>query len=377
MRITSIDARALRVRTDVELAGRTWTFERPMNHVTITTDDGLVGHGATTHAEPEPVTALVDHAARTVLLGADALATETIWQALHDAYVRRDQTGIAYNAISAIDVALWDLRARALELPLWRLLGGGDDRLGLYATCGLPGLDAAELGAVARAHVEDGFGAVKLVVGAGRGDGAERSNRLLADLDRDVERVAAVRDAVGDDVEIYLSAQCRLRLPDAVALGRAVAPLRITLFQEPVEGNDPAQLAAFRERTTIPVALGHSLGGLHRFRAMLTDGAVDVLQPNVVTSGGFTGALRVASLARAFGAPLLNGGAWLFYNAHLYAALANATLGEWFPAWDVGPMSEVYEGLPAREGGWLRMPTAPGLGFTPRQDALDRWTVRR
>jgi L-rhamnonate dehydratase len=128
-------------------------------------------------------------------------------------------------------------------------------------------------------------------------------------------------------------------------------------------------MADMRRQTRVPLAAGQNEGLAFRFRDLLVHGAVDVLQPNVAISGGYTQCLRIAGLAGAFNVPLANGGAWPFHNMHLHAGLANGGLVEYhYPA--VLLCRALFNALPTPEDGWLTLPTEPGIGFAPNRDAV-------
>ena len=185
----------------------------------------------------------------------------------------------------------------------------------------------------------------------------------------DWERVRAVREAAGDGVEIYIDANCSLDHYHALKLARRLEPLGIAFFEEPITQNDVRQMADLRSKTTIPLACGQNEGLSFRFRDLLVAEAVDVLQPNVAITGGYTQCAKIAGMAQAFNVPIANGGAWIHHNMHLQAAMANGTLGEYHYV-AVECCKQIYKGLPVPKDGWLDLPQAPGLGFEPDLDAI-------
>jgi L-alanine-DL-glutamate epimerase-like enolase superfamily enzyme len=185
----------------------------------------------------------------------------------------------------------------------------------------------------------------------------------------DAARVAAVREAVGPDVAIYIDANCSLDLYHATHLAEMIKPLGIAFFEEPLTQNDAPQMAQLRRQTGMALACGQNEGLLFRFRDLLLHEAVDYLQPNVVISGGFTQCVRVAGLAAAFNVPVANGGAWPFHNMHLHAGLANGTLVEHHYL-AVELCRQIYTGLPVPEDGFMTLPDTPGLGFELNRDAV-------
>jgi L-alanine-DL-glutamate epimerase-like enolase superfamily enzyme len=367
-RITRITATALKVPFEVAIAGVRRSMHMPVCVTEVETTGGLVGHGLTAITDAAVVRAAIDKVAGPALIGADAMRHEQIWDRLYWLLSPRGQTGYAAHVVAALDVALWDLKGKLLDEPVWRLLGGARERVPLYTTFGFDWLERDHLAAAAREWLGRGHHRLKMTVGhAGlqRRD-AQPLDRLIAE---DARRVAAVREAVGPEAEIYVDANCSLDHFHAVKLARQIEPLGIGFFEEPITQNDVRQMADLRRQTVIPLACGQNEGLAFRFRDLLVAGAVDVVQPNVVISGGFTQSMRIAGMAAAFNAGLANGGAWPFHNMHLHAGLAHGGLVEWHhPA--VLMCQAIYDGLPEPAEGWLTLPTAPGLGLSLKPDVL-------
>lgn len=328
------------------------------------TDQGLAGHGFTAITEEEVVAAAVNEVAAHALLGEDPLAHEKLWERLYWLLSPRGQTGYAAHAIAAIDVALWDLKGRALGQPVWRLLGGARSRVPVYTTFGFGAYDRDELAAAARWWVQRGHRRLKMVVGhhaLARRDEPRPVEEVIAE---DVHRVRAVREAVGPAVDLHVDANCSLDSFHAARLARALEPFELSFFEEPVKENDIPSLLALKQATRIPLAAGQNEGLAWRFRDLMAARAVDLVQPNVVIGGGFTQCQRIAGMASAFNLPIANGGAWAHWNMHLHAGLANGGLVEYHFA-AVKVCEAIYGALPAPVEGWLELPEAPGLGFAP------------
>jgi L-rhamnonate dehydratase len=367
-RIARITATPLNVPLQVTRLGLNKRTSLSCCLVEIETDDGLTGHGFTAITEEEVVARIVDAVAAPAIVGEEALAHERIWDKLYWTLMPRGQTGYAAHALAAVDVALWDLKGKALGQPVWRLLGGARPRVPLYATFGFGFFNRDELAAAARLWVSQGFSRLKMTVGheALR----RRDQRPVAEvIVEDRARIEAVREAVGPDVGLYIDANCSLDLFHARRLAEMIKPYGITFFEEPLTQNDARQMAELRRLTAMPLACGQNEGLAFRFRDLLLHEAVDVLQPNVVISGGFTQCIRIAGLAAAFNVGLANGGAWSFHNMHLHAGLANGGLVEHHYL-AVELCRQIYTGLPEPKEGWLELPEAPGLGFGINRDAV-------
>jgi L-rhamnonate dehydratase len=367
-KIARITATPLNVPLQITVLGLNKRASLSCCLVEVETDDWLTGHGFTAITEEEVVARIVEAVAAPAILGEEALAHERVWDKLYWTLMPRGQTGYAAHALAAIDVALWDLKGKALSQPVWRLLGGARPRVPLYATFGFGFFDRDELAAAARLWVSQGFSRLKMTVGheALR----RRDQRPIADVIlEDKARIEAVREAVGPDVGVYIDANCSLDLFHARRLAEMIEPCGITFFEEPLTQNDARQMAELRRLVGIPLACGQNEGLAFRFRELLLHEAVDVLQPNVVISGGFTQCVRIAGLAAAFNVPIANGGAWSFHNMHLHAGLANGGLVEHHYL-AVELCRQIYSGLPEPKDGWLELPDAPGLGFEVNRDAI-------
>ncbi|HMK78057.1 MAG TPA: mandelate racemase/muconate lactonizing enzyme family protein [Xanthobacteraceae bacterium] len=366
-KIARVTAIPLNVPLHVAIAGVDRHTSLACVHVEIETASGITGHGFTAITEEDVVAQIVNGVAGPAIIGDDAMAHEAIWDKLYWKTMPRGQTGYAAHALAAIDLALWDIKGKALGQPVWRLIGGARERVPVYATFGFGFFDRAQLVDAAKLWVAQGFTRLKMTVGneALR----RRDQRALHDVIReDAARVAAVREAVGPDIALFIDANCNLDLFHARQLAEMVKPLGIGFFEEALTQNDAAQMARLR-RCGIPLACGQNEGLLFRFRDLLLAQAVDVLQPNVAIGGGITQCLKVAGLAAAFNTPIDNGGAWPFHNMHLHAGLAHGGMVEYHYL-AVELMRQLYRGLPTPANGFLALPTAPGLGFEPDRDAI-------
>jgi len=368
MKISKVEAIAVNVPIEVDVVSP----PRPTNLaaclVRIDTDDGITGWGFTAITEEEVIAAAINHVAGPALIGADPLATEKTWDQLYWLMAPRGQTGYALHAIAAIDIALWDIKGKALGQPVWRLLGGARNRVPVYATFGFPFFKREELGDLARRWIANGFDKLKMTVG----DRALRNRDRMSVHDairESAARVRTVREAVGDGIGLFVDGNCNLDPFHAIELARMIEPFDITFFEEPITQNDVLQMADMRRRTAIPLACGQNEGLAYRFRDLMVAGAVDVVKPNGVITGGYSQCVKIAGMAAAFNVGIDNGGAWPFHNMHLHAGVANGGMVEChYVAIEI--CKRIYKNLPEPENGWLTMPETPGLGFEPDLDAL-------
>ena len=219
MKIAKVVAIPLNVPLHVTLVGVDRHTSLACCHVEVRPTTASTGHGFTAITEEDVIAQIVNGVAGPAIVGDDPLAHEAIWEKLYWKTMPRGQTGYAAHAVAAIDLALWDIKGKALGQPVWRLLGGARERVPVYATFGFGFFDREQLAAAAKLWVAQGFRRLKMTVGneALR----NRDKRPLHDVIReDAARVAAVRDAVGPDVELFVDANCNLDLYHATRARR-------------------------------------------------------------------------------------------------------------------------------------------------------------
>jgi L-rhamnonate dehydratase len=367
MKIARVAATPLSVPVVLDAAGMQKSTSLSVCLAEVEADDGRIGHGLTAITEEEVVAAAINEVLAHHLKGEDPLAHEKLWERMYWLLSPRGQTGYAAHAIAAIDVALWDLKGKALGQPVWRLLGGARSKVPVYTTFGFGAYDRDELAAAAKWWTARGHRHLKTVVGHHALQRRDEPRPLGDVIAEDARRVRAVRDAT--DAELHVDANCSLDSYHAAALAREIEPLGISFFEEPVKENDIGTLRELKTQTRIPLAAGQNEGLAWRFRDLISSRAVDIIQPNVVIGGGFTQCVRIAGIASAFNVPMANGGAWAHHNMHLHAGLANGGLVEYHYA-AVKVCEAIYGALPAPKDGWLELPEAPGLGFEPKAELV-------
>jgi L-alanine-DL-glutamate epimerase-like enolase superfamily enzyme len=368
MKIARVTATPLNVPIKIDVLGLNRTTSLSACLAEIESDEGLIGHGFTAITEEEVIARIIEGVAGPAIIGDDPMAHEAIWDKLYWTLMPRGQTGYAAHALAALDVALWDLKGKALKQPIWRLLGGARSRVPVYATFGFGFFDRAQLADAAKLWVSQGFKRLKMTVGMEALRKRDQRPLLEAICD-DEARIRSVREAVGAEIELFIDANCSLDYHHAARLCAMATPYRISFFEEPLTQNDVLQMAALRRQTGMALACGQNEGLLFRFRDLLVNQAIDYAQPNVTITGGFTQCLKVAGLAAAFNVPIANGGAWPFHNMHLQAGVANGSLVE-LHYLAVELCKQIYKGLPSARDGFLDLPDAPGLGFELDRDAV-------
>ena len=374
MRITAIRAYALDISSELTITQHAKQAAHQVCVVEIETDAGITGHGLTAIGPAIPIKAAIVSVAQKELIGLDPLCHEHIWDRLYWALTPRGQSGVGMHAIAAIDIALWDIKGKALQQPIWKLLGGARKKCPVYATFGFGFYTEDELEEAASAWLEKGFSRLKMTVGNQALKRRDEPRLLEEVIEEDSARVRRVRQIIGPDAELFIDANCSLDAYHARALVKQIEPYKIAFFEEPITQNDVRQMAQLRAETSIRIACGQNEAQSYRFRDMMTANAVDIIQPNVVITGGFTQCQKIASLASAFNISVDNGGAWPFFNQHLQAGVSNGGLVEYHYS-SVEACKQIYTDLPVPQAGWLEMSDKPGLGFELNHDALEKFTI--
>jgi L-alanine-DL-glutamate epimerase-like enolase superfamily enzyme len=334
--------------------------------VIIHTDSDLRGYGYTgTHAHLPTDRLIADCITDTyapLLLGQEAHEVQSLWKKLYHfppaQWVGR--CGITHLALSAVDIALWDLKAKAAGLPLWRLLGGCDQkRVEAYNTDGgWLNWSPEQLVEDAKRLVQEGYRGVKIKVGS-------------PDLFRDLERVEAVRKAVGPRIKLMVDANGKWDLPTAIHVGRKFKEYDVHWFEEPLWYDDLQGHAALAQKIETPIALGEQLYRLDDFRNFIEMGAVQFVQPDAVRLAGVTEWWQVADLALAHRLPVVpHIGDMMQVHLQLSIAHPACSLLEYIP-W----LRECFEEPATQEYGWFKVPEKLGAGTTLRADALSRFNV--
>jgi L-alanine-DL-glutamate epimerase-like enolase superfamily enzyme len=290
---------------------------------------------------------------------------------------RKLPTGAFGCAVSLIDIALWDIKGKAMGQPVWKLLGGARNRLPAYITFGLGQYTQEELVDVAKMLVAEGHDKLKMVVATGANPIHGVFGRPADDdIYRDVARVQAVREAVGDTVELMIDGNQNATYTYASRLAKLVEPFNLTWFEDPILFADPRLMAQLRKEVSVPLASGSSgTSDLVRFREYLLNESVDYVQPNVNHIGGFSGGLKAAALAEAFNIQLQMGGAWPHSNMHLQAGVPNGGRVEFH--WRSWKLVETYfDNTRSTADGWVTLPEAPGLGFTPKDGIVHEYALQ-
>ena len=291
-KIARVHATPLRILSDFSWLGVKRENAASACFVEVETDTGLKGHGITQHSDSAAVAVQINNVGPK-LHGLDPLTNERIWHVLYWTLSGGAQVQYASWAISALDTAIWDIKGKALTTPIWKLLGGARDKVQAYATIGVPGADIEQFCEAARRLVAMGFKCLKTQVGRPGLDNLRGQKPMIEIVRNDARRIKALREALGDEIEIGIDAQCRLDLTHAMELVRLIEPYHVSFFEEPLVQNDVLldgrHAPAHHGCRSTPARRGPRLP---LSATCCLHNAIDVLQPNVSVTGGITNCVR-------------------------------------------------------------------------------------
>jgi D-galactarolactone cycloisomerase len=378
MKITEVITHQLLVNVDEPFtSSRGWFYKtKGALVVEIRTDTGLVGWGDC-YGPAAVSRAIIDNVLKVGLIGRDPFDVEVLWEELYNKVKDYGLTGMTISAISGIDIALWDLVGKATNQPIHKLIGGAfRTKLQAYAT-GLYFKDMNRLNEEAveeaRGYVEQGFKAIKMKIG-------------LGSITKDIDRVAAVRDAIGPHVQLMVDANHCFNVPQAIAIGRELQKLDIHWFEEPISPEDLDGYVEVTRKLDMAIACGENEFTKFGFRRIIEKRAMDIVQPDVCAAGGITECKKIATLAQASSIQCVPH-AWgtaigLAATMHYLASLPFTP-----PCLVPTPPMLEYEQTfnPFRDelsstdlthkDGFVTVPNGPGLGIEINREVLEKYRV--
>ena len=334
-----------------------WFPADAMCVVEIQTDEGLVGTGWC-EDYAGATSAIVENHLTKILVGADPLERSRLWDQLFRSTMPYGRKGPALYAVSAIDIALWDLAGKHFGQPVYELLGGrARDVVPVYASH-LHFTNEDEFVAEATEYVRRGFKAMKMRFLHGPADG-------LAGLRRNVELVQMLRAAVGDDIDIMADAYMGWDLEYALRMCRALEPFDMKWVEEPLLPDQIREYATLRRDSPVPIAAGEHETTRYGFAQIIEAQALDIIQFDIGRVGGFSEARKVCALAQAAGLPVYTH-AYGMPTLHLATSDPAVGMVEYFPVpvWDDVTEAPHFDGAAIPEGGQVSIGDAPGLGAT-------------
>jgi L-rhamnonate dehydratase len=371
MRITRVEPIVLRLaKVDVTRADGT----QDALFVKVHTDEGLVGIGEADSspylvrtAIEMPSSHLIAQGLADLLVGQDPLQIDRLWQRMYQGSSYYGRGGVASHAISAIDIALWDLAGKTLGVPVSELLGGRRvDRMPVYASAVMPSV-ADKAAALATQAVADGYDAFKLGWGP-----------LGHDLAHDAELIGAAREALGPERRLMIDGGQAYTVKSAIRLLERVADDDLFWFEEPFAPEDFRSYQRLSVATNVRIAAGEVESGRAAFENLIREAHLDVLQPDLARCGGFTVARQIRDLCRPAGPMIVphcfSSGVLVAASLHFAAALDQPVLSEYSIA-DSPLVNELLEQPFALENACLAVPSGPGLGVALNEDVLARLRV--
>jgi L-rhamnonate dehydratase len=343
--------------------------------VKIFTDAGVTGIGEVDSA-PLAVKGAIDgpfsHTAASglaqIILGEDPLQTEFLWQKMYRQNIYAGRSGIGLHAMSGIDIALWDIKGKVLGQPIWKLLGGGfHKRIRPYASS-LFGATPKETGERARRFRDRGFSAIKF--------GWDPMGR---DEATDIALVREARNGAGDGVDLMIDAGLVWDAKTAIRRARAFSDYNIFWLEEPLMPDDYEGYAKLSQATDVRIAAGEEESGRHSFVQLMDRGKIDIVQVDLTRCGGFTEAMKIASLAQDRGLPVVNHGFTTYINVaaalHFLNAIPGSFIMEFVSEEETLLRDEITKQRIVAEDGFVAMPTSPGLGIELNEEGIRKYRI--
>lgn len=337
--------------------------------VKIFTDDGCVGIGeGFALGSLRSLAAVVDETLKPLLMGQDPRDIERLWHRMYRNTFRYGRRGLVLAAMSAVDMALWDILGKAADMPVYKLGGGCRDSIAAYASGGyyLEGKGMDALIAEAARYREQGFRHMKMKIGG-------------MPLAKDLERIDEVRNALGPGILLGVDANNAYDFNQALAMGRELEKRGVAFFEEPISSDFLEASVRLAEQLDIPVAGYETELTAFGMKEFITRRGVDIAQTDAIWAGGITECLKIASLARNWGMKIIPhfsaAAVSLAANLHLSAMVSNC---EWFElTQDPNPLRDELAVDPIRvEKGELFIPTGPGLGIELNEKVMEKYRLR-
>ena len=349
-------------------AKRNWLIVR------IQTDEGIEGIGESSMLSSDPIVeAVIQEWSENYLVGKDPLAGQVHWTRLHQDNLGRG--GRLYSTVlSGIDIALWDLRGKILGVPVYQLLGGPfRDKLRVYANGWYTNPASPEVIAEeAKKVVDMGYTAMKF----------DPFGKIAyttispEEAQLSVDRVAAVREAVGPNVDILIEVHARFNVYTAVGLAKRMEQYRPFWYEEPVSQENTNEMRQVRDRINIPVATGERLYLKFPFFDLVRNEAVDILQPDICNAGGITELYKIGAMAEAQHVMMAphntNSAVGTVASFHLDTSMPNFLIQEYHAEFYEPHYFKVVQGLPRQKDGYVDLPEGPGLGISLDNELLDK-----
>ena len=325
------------------------------------TDEGIEGIGFTNcgTALSHALKVAVERMAQ-LSMGENPMRHEAVIAKLRAAAGGAGPGGIFMTALAAIDIAMWDIRGKALNQTVCELAGGHRERVPVYASGALMRQFSLDQVVKSAARLkEKGWKQMKTQLGG----------PTVVPPEREVERIKLIREAVGDDIDLMCDINQLWSVHRAIDIGRRIESVHLYWLEDPTTHDDYAGLARINAETAMPIAAGECVYGMVPFRHLIEARSIDIVMIDIFRAGGVTGWMKIAAMAEAFNLPVVSHVAPEL-QVHLVAACPNGLTVEYMP-WSV----ELFEEVPVMEQGEIAVPKKPGFGLKFDQKALQRYSV--
>ena len=342
--------------------------------VEVVTDDGIKGYGSVGAANGHAIFTIENHL-KYVLLNQNPFDVELLWERMFRESINYGRKGMVIEAISALDIALWDIKGKALGQPVYNLLGGKTrERIRCYASRLYASEDLDALAAEAQAFVDQGFTAMKQRFGYGPRAG-------LTGMKRNLELVKTVRAVIGPDIELAADAYMGWDVHYAIRMIRMLedAGVNLAWVEEPLMPDDYAGYAKVTAEVNTLISAGEHEFTRYGFREMIDRRTVDIVQLDVNRCGGITESQKIWAMAAAQDLPVVPH-AGQMHNYHLIMSHMNSPIAEFFPQPEGPPDGNelfwvAFNGEPLPQNGYLTLPDTPGMGLDVNWDVINRHRI--
>lgn len=373
MKITDVNTQSYCYHVeDVFGSAARWTVVRNVVIVIVETDEGIVGIGEADCAGGPPIvtSTIIESELKPKVIGMDPFDVERIWSTLYKNTIMHGRRGAIIAGMSGIDIALWDIKGKATNKPIYKLLGGARDRVMPYASQGFyrEGKDVSYYGQEAEKAMKAGYKAVKLKIGK-------------LSISEDMKRVKAIRRAIGDDILLLVDGNSSYSVKDAIKVARLLEEQNVFFFEEPVGTDNIRGSAQVAASTSVSIAGYETEYTRYGYRDLIDNRAIDIAQPSVIRTCGFTEGLKIAAYASAHQIPcaahMFSSGISFLANLHFIAGIENGILLEFEQNYN--PLrtdiiaSQTFE-LDA--DGMIKMPQGPGLGVEVYFSKIEKYRIK-
>jgi len=343
--------------------------------VKITLDNGLVGYGeCMSRLSPNATADIVNDVLKPVIIDTDPFDSEVLWEEMYATMRQRGHSkGYMIEAISGVDIALWDLKGKLVKKPIYKLLGGMfRNKVQVYASS-IRFKKPKDVVEEVKNVMKEGFNQVKLKIGRG--------------ISQDIEAIQLIRKEIGNEVVLMVDANSGYSVNDSIKIGRMLEKYEVAWFEEPITPDNLPGYAKIADSLDIPIAAGESEFTRFGFRDLIDQGKIDIIQPNVGRAGGFTEVLKILSLASSHGIPYAphtgsSSGITMAAELHLAIASSNFLTYEYMrTAWSHEQTNPLKKYLLEKEidkptNGFIDAPSGFGLGIEINQEVIKKYSIK-